>query len=191
MSAMPAASGEYPVRYTVGYTEGRERLSVFFRIILVIPALVLSSSLSMATVPVALMLLFRRKYPHWWFEWNREVSRFSARIGSYAMLLRDEYPSTDDEQVVHLAIDEPDAGRLNRWLPLVKWLLVLPHYIVLAVLWCALLLTTAIAWLIILITGKYPQGLFDFAVGVGRWTNRVMGYAFLLVTDRYPPFSLK
>lgn len=188
MSAMTAAT-DYPVRYAVDYAEGRERLSVFFRIFLVIPALVLSSSLSMATVPVALMLLFRRKYPHWWFEWNREV--FSARIGSYAMLLRDEYPSTDEEQAVHLAIDEPDAAQLNRWLPLIKWLLALPHYIVLAVLWCALLLTTAIAWLLILITGKYPQGLFDFAVGVGRWTNRVMGYAFLMVTDRYPPFSLK
>ena len=191
MSAMPVGSSDYPVRYTVDYAEGRDRLSVFFRIILVIPALILSSGLSMATVPVALMLLFRQKYPLWWFEWNRELSRFSARVGTYAMLLRDEYPSTDEEQAVHLAIDTPDAAQLNRWLPLVKWLLAFPHYIVLAVLWLAVLVTTAVAWLAILITGKYPRGLFDFAVGVGRWTNRVMGYAFLLVTDRYPPFSLK
>ena len=191
MASNDSASGDYPVRYAVDYAEGRDRVSVLFRILLIIPAFVLASGLSVVGAPVALMLLFRHKYPGWWFEWNRELSRFNARLGAYALLLRDEYPSTDEEQSVHLAIDPPVAAQLNRWLPLVKWLLAVPHYLILAVLWLAVLVTTAIAWLAIMITGKYPRGLFDFAVGVAQWTNRVMGYAFLLVTDRYPPFSLK
>ena len=142
-------------------------------------------------LPTVLMLLFRQKYPRWWFDWNRELSRFGARVGSYFLLLRDEYPSTDEEQAIHLEIDYPDAMQLNRWLPLVKWLLAIPHYIVLFFLFIGLVVTTLIAWLAILVTGRYPRGLFDYAVGVGRWCSRVSGYAFLLVTDRYPPFSLK
>lgn len=191
MASTVRGAGEYPVRYAVDYVARHSRVSVLFRVILIIPTLVLSSGLSMVAAPVALMLLFRRKYPHWWFEWNREISRFGARVGAYALLLRDEYPSTDEEQSVHLAIDEPDATQLNRWLPLVKWLLAIPHYVVLLFLILGLIVTTVIAWFTIIITGRYPQGLFDYAVGVGRWCNRVGGYAFLLVTDRYPPFSLK
>ncbi len=142
-------------------------------------------------LPTMLMLLFRRKYPRWWFDWNRELSRFGARVGAYLLLLRDEYPSTDEEQAVHLEIDYPDAARLNRWLPLVKWLLAIPHYVVLVLLALAVVVTTFIGWIAILVTGRQPRGLFDFAVGVGRWANRVGGYAFLLVTDKYPPFSLE
>ncbi|TAK77975.1 MAG: DUF4389 domain-containing protein, partial [Dehalococcoidia bacterium] len=142
-------------------------------------------------VPTALMLVFRRKYPHWWFEWNREFSRFGARVSAYALLLRDEYPSTDEEQSVHLAIDEPDAVQLNRWLPLVKWFLAIPHYVVVILLLIGVVFTTFVAWLAIIITGRYPRSLFDYALGVERWCYRVSGYAFLLVTDRYPPFSLK
>ena len=141
-------------------------------------------------IPTVLMLLFRRKYPRWWFDWNRELSRFSARVAAYVFLLRDEYPSTDEEQAIHLDIDYPDAMRLNRWLPLVKWLLAIPHYIALLVLFIGLVVTTAVAWFAILLTGRYPRGLFDYSVGVGRWAARVSGYAFWLVTDRYPPFSL-
>lgn len=191
MVSTASGAGDYPVRYTVDYPEQHSRVSALFRILLLVPALVLSSGLSMVSLPVVLMLLFRQKYPRWWFEWNRELSRFNARVTSYALLLRDEYPSTDDEQSIHLAIDEPDAAQLNRWLPLVKWLLAIPHYVVLVFLVVGVVVATFVAWLAIIVTGRYPRGLFDYAVGVGRWGYRVSGYAFLLVTDRYPPFSLR
>jgi len=141
--------------------------------------------------PTALMLLFRRKYPRWWFDFTHEVANFGARVGVYAAFQRDEYPSTDEQQGAHLEIDYPDAGQLNRWLPIIKWLLAIPHYIVLFFLFIGLVFTTLIAWLAILVTGSYPRGLFDYAVGVQRWSARVSGYAFWLVTDRYPPFSLR
>jgi hypothetical protein len=135
------------------------------------------------------MLLFRRKYPRWWFDWNLELSRFGARVGSFICLLRDEYPSTDEEQAVHLQVDYPDAATLSRWLPLVKWFLAIPHYVVLLFLFIGVIFATIVAWFAIMITGRYPRSLFDFVVGVGRWGFRVQGYALLLVTDRYPPFS--
>lgn len=139
----------------------------------------------------ALMILFRRRYPRWWFDFSRELTRFEARVGAYAVLLTDRYPSTVDEQSVHLEIDYPNVETdLNRWLPLVKWLLAIPHYFVLFFLSIASLFAVILAWFAILATGRYPRGLFDFNVGVGRWWLRVGAYAFLLVTDRYPPFSL-
>jgi hypothetical protein len=142
-------------------------------------------------IPTVLMLLFRRKYPRWWFEWNRELYRFGSRVLAYLAVLRDEYPSTDEEQAVHLEIDYPDAQQLNRWLPLVKWLLALPHYIALAFLALLAVLATIASWVAILVTGRHPRGLHEFVVGVIRWGTRVSGYAFLLVTDRYPPFSVQ
>ncbi len=148
----------------------------------------LASSLFMAT---ALMIVFRQRYPRWWFDFSRELARFSYRVCAYFLLLTDQYPSTEDEQAVHLELDYPDVKRdLNRWMPLVKWFLVIPHYIVLAFLSIGILVAAAIAWFAILITGRYPRGLFDYIVGVGRWGLRVDAYAFLLLTDRYPPFSL-
>ena len=139
-----------------------------------------------------LMILFRQKYPRWWFDWNLELTRFSSRVGLYGALLDDRYPSTDEAQSLRLDMQYPDARtELNRWLPLVKWLLAIPHYIVLAFLGIAALVCIVLAWFAILFTGRYPRGLFDFVVGVGRWCTRVSGYAFLLVTDRYPPFSLR
>ena len=141
------------------------------------------------SLPTALMLVFRRKYPRWWFDWNLELAGFTTRCMAYLALLRDEYPSTDEAQAVHLELWYPDATALNRWLPLVKWLLAVPHYIVLAFLWLAATLCVIVAWLAILFTGRYPRGLFDFVTGVFRWTLRVWAYAFLLTTDRYPPFS--
>jgi hypothetical protein len=138
------------------------------------------------------MILFRVRYPRWWFDFARELTRFGARVAVYLALLTDRYPSTVEEQSVHLEIDYPDVGRdLNRWLPLVKWLLAIPHYIVLIVLWLLAIVAVVVAWFAILFTGHYPRALFDFVVGVGRWSLRVGAYAFLLVTDRYPPFSLK
>jgi hypothetical protein len=138
-----------------------------------------------------LMIVFRQKYPRWWFDFARELTRFGARVGAYFTLLTDQYPSTVDEQTVHLEIDYPDVERaLNRWLPLVKWLLAIPHFIVLIFLWLAAIVAVIVAWFAILITGRYPRTLFDFVVGVARWSLRVEAYAILLVTDRYPPFSL-
>jgi hypothetical protein len=199
----------YPARLDVDYPQKLDRLTTFFRPILVIPIGIilillpassgisiqigetLGNSGSAIAIATALMIVFRQRYPRWWFDFARELVRFSARIGAYLLLLTDQYPSTVDEQSVHLEIDYPDAKRdLNRWLPLVKWFLAIPHYIVLAVLAIIALFAVVFAWFAILITGRYPRALFDFVVGVDRWCLRVTAYAFLLVTDLYPPFSL-
>jgi len=149
----------------------------------------LASGLAVAT---ALMIIVRQRYPRWWFDFARELTRFAYRVGAYLVLLTDHYPSTVEEQVVHLDIDYPDVKTdLNRWMPLVKWLLAIPHYIVLGFLAIGAFFAVVIAWFAILASGQYPRGLFDFVVGVGRWGLRLNAYAFLLVTDRYPPFSLR
>ena len=149
----------------------------------------LASGLAVAT---ALMIIFRQRFPRWWFDFSRELVRFGGRVGAYLLLLTDRYPSTVEEQSVHLDIEYPDAKRdLNRWLPLVKWLLAIPHYFVLFFLSIAAFFAVILAWFAILATGRYPRGIFDFIVGVARWHLRVGAYAFLLVTDRYPPFSLR
>jgi hypothetical protein len=142
-------------------------------------------------LPVLLMIVFRQKYPRWWFDWNLNLFRFSNRVTAYMALLDDHYPSTDEEQAVHLDYPYPDARQLNRWLPLVKWFLAIPHYVVLFFLAIGALVVVIIAWFAILFTGRYPRGLFDYVVGVLRWGTRVGAYAFVLVTDQYPPFSLR
>jgi len=212
---MPSAPPAYPARLDIAYADQRNRVTTLFRIVLIIPIAILygvltagvtqteydqsgqvvsttsggiAAGLFLATL---LMILFRRRYPRWWFDFARELARFGARIGAYALLLTDQYPSTVEEQDVHLEIDYPDVERdLNRWLPLVKWLLAIPHILVLIVLSVGAFFAVVIAWFAILFTGRFPRGLFDFVVGVGRWWLRVEAYAFLLVTDRYPPFSL-
>jgi hypothetical protein len=205
----------YPARLEIDYPERLDRFTTLLRLIWAIPILIIvgviagsetvvrvgeqgerirttgtniAGSLAVAT---ALMIVFRQRYPRWWFDFQLGLARFTYRIGSYLALLRDEYPSTEDEQAVHLELDYPDAGQLNRWLPLVKWLLAIPHYIVLVVLVLFTIVAVLVAWVAILVTGTYPRGLFDFVVGVGRWGLRVQAYALLLVTDRYPPFSLR
>ncbi len=213
---MVTETESYPARLDVDFPEELDRFTTFFRIIWAIPILIIlillsatgdqtvvtetgeklettgwgiTSGLFLATM---LMIVFRLRYPRWWFDFARELTRFSARVGAYLTLLTDRYPSTVEEQAVHLEIDYPDVERdLNRWLPLVKWLLAIPHYIVLAVLFAVAVLAVVIAWFAILFTARYPRALFDFVVGVGRWGLRVQAYAFLLVTDRYPPFSLR
>ena len=182
----------YPLQYSVDYPEGpRNRLTTLVRLILAIPIIIISIFAAwQVIVPTFFMILFRNKYPRWWFDWNLEVLRFVSRVNSYVLLLRDEYPATDDEQAVHLDMPYPEEGDINRFMPIVKWILAIPHFIVLYVLSLIVLVISFIAWLAILIVGRYPRGLFDFTVGVMRWSNRVTAYAFVLTTDRYPPFRL-
>ena len=183
----------YPVQYSIEYPESSSRLKALFRLILILPIgviLNLVGGISGAIFPaLVLMLLFRRKYPKWWFDLNVELQRFSARVWAYFFLLRDEYPSTDEEQAVQLDFEYPDGDNaVNRWLPLIKWLLALPHWIILSVLSIVFLIVVVISWIAIIITGKHPRGLFDFLMGYSRWAARTTAYAFLLTTDRYPPF---
>ena len=192
--AVGQASVDYPARLEIDYPEQLSRLTTFFRIIWALPIFIVIQAIGASATFLAplLMILFRQKYPRWWFDWNLEITRFSTRVGVYLMLLTDQYPSTEDEQSVHLELDYPDVpADLNRWLPLIKfWLLALPHYIVLILLGIVAIFAVVIAWFAILITGSYPRGLFNFVVGVNRWSLRVQAYALLLITDRYPPFSL-
>jgi len=200
----------YPVQFDVDFpTRPLGRLTTAFRVIVAIPIVVLLTMLSgemfsdsddrnslviggaAVFVPLVLMLVFRQKYPRWWFDWNLNLMRFSNRVAAYLALLDDRYPSTDEEQSVHLEFAYPDARQMNRWLPLVKWLLAIPHYVVLFFLWLGVIAAVVIAWFAILFTGTYPRNLFDYVVGVFRWNNRVTAYAFTLITDQYPPFSLR
>jgi Domain of unknown function (DUF4389) len=213
MALPPEVSG-YPAELDVDYPDRPlNRLTTFFRLFTIIPIAIVLGTVSgtetyttgsgtnttavvvsaggILVIGPLLMILFREKYPRWWFDWNLELTRFSSRVWLYAALLDDRYPSTDEQQALHLELAYPDVpNELNRWLPLVKWLLAIPHYVVLVFLGLAAFLTVVIAWFAILFTGRYPRGLFDFVVGVGRWALRVSAYAFLLTTDRYPPFRL-
>ena len=211
----------YPARLTIDYPEKLDRVSSFFRLIFVIPILVILTLLTATAtdtvtvitdsgevvsritttglgitgglfVATMLMIVFRQRYPRWWFDFALNLNRFSNRVGAYIGLLTDRYPSTEDQQTVHLDLDYPIVEQdLSRWMPLVKWLLAIPHYIVLAFLVVGAVFAILIAWFAILFTGRYPRALFDYVVGVGRWALRVQAYATLLITDRYPPFSLQ
>jgi hypothetical protein len=203
----------YPVHFSVEYPDRQlNRLTTAFRIIVAIPILVVLGSVDggwasggwdhhgrevavgaggLLFFAPLLMIVFRQKYPRWWFDWNRELLRFINRVGVYVALMDDRYPATDEQQSVRLELPYPDVQRdLNRWLPLVKWFLAIPHYVVLFFLWIGAVVSIIIAWFAILFTGRYPRGLFDYLVGVGRWENRVVAYAFLMLTDQYPPFRL-
>src|SRR5436190_4028463 len=206
---------EYPVRLAVDYPDrDLNRLTTAFRLFTIIPIAIVLATIGgdsgawrgggdtgttiavggtgLLVLPPLLMILVRQKYPRWWFDWNLQLLRFTNRVGVYLALMDDRYPSTDDEQSVRLDFGYPDAkGQLNRWLPLVKWFLAIPHYIVLAVLYLGALVVVIVAWFAIVFTGRYPRGIFDYVEGVIRWHNRVVGYAFILVTDQYPPFRLR
>jgi uncharacterized protein DUF4389 len=206
----PPVSAPYPVRFSVDYPDrDLNRLTTAFRIFTVIPIAIVLASLggfsgqhgagqtvalggtTLLFLPPLLMIVFREKYPRWWQDWNREVLRFQNRIGIYLALMDDRYPSTDEQQSVHLELPQvEDARSLNRWLPLVKWFLAIPHYIALFFLFIAVFFVVIAAWFAILFTGRYPRGIFEFVEGVIRWENRVIAYAFILVTDQYPPFRL-
>ena len=209
-----AGEAPYPVQFSVEYPDrDLNRLTSALRIFVAIPILIVAGTIGgyeasfqagrhastfaagttggLLFLPPLLMILFRQKYPRWWFDWNLELLRFQSRVGVYLALMDDRYPSTDEHQSVALDFPYPDAKQgLNRWLPLVKWLLAIPHYVLLLFLWLAALVSVIVAWFAILFIGRYPRGLFDYLVGVGRWSNRVAGYAFVLVTDQYPPFRL-
>lgn len=209
-------TAHYPAKLEIDYPGKLNRLTTFFRLFWAIPILIVLSLVSAAGgdgstteagqktvessggvvaglfVATALLIVFRQRYPRWWFDFALELNRFSTRVGAYLLLLTDLYPSTVDKQSVHLDIAYPDAKKdLNRWLPLVKWFLAIPHYFVLFVLAIAVLVVTIIAWFAILFTGRYPKELFTFVVDVSRWSVRVTAYAFLLTTDQYPPFRFK
>ena len=213
---MATKKDTYPASLEIDYPKKLNRVSSFFRIIWALPIVAIMAIISaegtksytyelgrkvvesgpgIATalfIATALMILFRQRYPKWWFDFNLEFNKFSTRVGAYLCLLTDKYPSTEDEQSVHLKLEYPNVKKdLNRWLPLIKWFLVIPHIFVLIIPVIFAILATIIAWFAILFTGKYPKGLFDFVVGVGRWGWRVTAYAFLLTTDKYPPFSLE
>ncbi len=201
----------YPVQFSVDYPDRPlNRLTTFFRILTVIPIAVVLGVVSggswqssngravafaaggLLFIGPLLMIVFRHKYPRWWFDWNLELQRFTSRVGIYLALMDDEYPSTDDHQSVRLDYRYPNApAELNRWLPLVKWLLAIPHYIVLAVLDIGVFFVLIVAWFAILFTGRYPRGMFHYVEGVIRWHNRVLGYAVILITDQYPLFRLR
>lgn len=212
-STMPPALSAYPATFNVDYPDRHlNRLTSFFRIFTIIPIAIILGMLTNGSirwgehasgwsgvitaggvlfVPLVLMILFRKKYPKWWFDWNLALSRFGYRVTAYFALLRDEYPSTDEQQAVHLDMVYPDARtQLGRGWPLIKWLLAIPHWIVLAVLGFVAWIFIILAWFAILFTGRYPRVLFDFVVGVMRWGFRVEAYALLMVTDKYPPFTL-
>jgi hypothetical protein len=207
-------NGVYPVRFSVDYPDrDLNRLTTGLRIFTVIPIAIVLASIGGYTgrwggetsattiavggtgllfVPPLLMILFRQKYPRWWFDWNLQLLRFTNRVGVYLALMDDRYPSTDDEQAVHLDFGYPDAAQgLNRWLPLVKWFLAIPHYVVLFFLYIGGIVLVIAAWFAVLFTGRYPRGIFEYVEGVIRWQNRVVGYALILVTDEYPPFRLR
>jgi Domain of unknown function (DUF4389) len=210
----PSQEGQaaYPVQFSVAYPGVLNRMTTAFRLIWLIPIAIVyglvgghqeaygagnhdwtigAGAGGLLFLAPLVMILFRQKYPRWWFDWNQELLRFSNRVGVYLALMDDHYPSTDEHQNVALDFPYPDAKEgLNRWLPLVKWFLAIPHYILLVFLWIAAIVSVIIAWFAILFTGRYPRGLFEFVLGVMRWTNRVIGYAFILVTDQYPPFQL-
>jgi hypothetical protein len=201
----------YPVNLKINYSEKSNRLTSFFRIFLAIPILIILALLTsdihddseindddkhvytvgIVFLPTMLMIVFRQKYPRWWYNWNLELTKFSTRVASYVLLLSDEYPSTDEEQNVQIIIPYPDVKTdLNRWLPLIKWLFVIPHIFVLCFLYIGMILITIYVWIFILFAGRYPKVFFDFVVGVLRWSIRVSAYAIMLTTDQYPPFRL-
>jgi Domain of unknown function (DUF4389) len=201
-----------PARLSIDYPDrDLNKSTTFFRLFAAIPIIIVLGTVSGWTWQASyengkeaaaaaggllffgplLMILFRQKYPRWWFDFNLQLTRFSTRVASYLALMSDRYPSTDEEQSVHLDLDYPDVKQdLNRWLPLVKWFLAIPHYIVLVFLGIAAVFAVVMAWFAILFTGRYPRGLFHFVEGVMRWGLRVEAYSMLLVTDKYPPFRL-
>jgi Domain of unknown function (DUF4389) len=193
----PPPAADYPARFGVDYPERLSRWKIFVKWILAIPQLIivylLQGVASILVLIAFFSILFTKKWPRGLFDFTVQIERWTANTFAYAVLLiRDEYPPFSGEPGQYpltLEIDYDD--NLSRWMIFVKWLLAIPHLIVLAVLELAAFVVVTIAFFAILFTGRYPRGMFDFVVGTARWYWRVNSYALLLMTDRYPPFSLK
>jgi hypothetical protein len=190
----PGGGHGYPLTFSVDYPDrSLNRISTALRIFTIIPIAILAATveggrfganvggagaryagggIGALFIPVLLTLVFRKKYPRWWYDWNLQLARFTNRIAVYLALMDDHYPSTDEQQAVHLAFPYPDAERdLSRGLPLVKWLLAIPHYIALIFLTIGALLAAIFAWFAIVLTGRYPRSVFEYIEGVIRWHN--------------------
>ena len=185
--------------------DNRDRMSVALRIFLVVPIAIFVSAFTawsgsseastflsgLLFLPVLLALVFRGIYPSYVLDFNRALLALSTRVTAYIFLLNDKYPSIEDSADVKITFPEIAGGaKLNRYLPLVKWLLALPLYIVGFVYTIYGLAVLIFTWFTILFTGKMPAFSGGVLLGVTQFWNRVYGYAFLLVTDEYPSFSL-
>ena len=180
------------LQYDVAYPEHLSRGLIFIKWLLAIPHLIvlalLGIGLAIVTVIAWFAILITGKYPRGMWDFSMMVLRWSARVNAYLNLQRDEYPPFGDQDYpVLFQMEYPE--HLSRGLIFIKWLLVIPHLIILYVLGLLSSVVLLIAWVAILFTGKFPRGLFDFVTGVARWSNRVAVYE-LLLTDAYPPFSM-
>ena len=197
-------SQQIETQIDVSLTE-RNRLTAFFRIILVVPMAIFLASFAptdlsadgsnywavgFLVLPTALAIVFRRIYPSYLLVFNEALLSLQTRVDAYILLLTDEYPSIEENDIVSVTFPSVDAKQLNQWLPLVKWFLAIPLYIVglFYIIYAALL--TIFAWLTVIFTGNYPEKCAEGVVGTIAYWNRVAGYALLLVTDEYPTFSL-
>ena len=210
---MQTMKPSHPIEFDIDYpNRQRDRASTAVRPLITLPILFVLAALGgpalgatraggglffiglasgLLVIPPLLTIVFRQKYPRWWFDFNLAFLRFDNRVFGYLLLTGDEYPSTDDEQSVHLNVPYPDVrADLNRFMPLIKWLLAIPHYLALLILDLGVVLATIAAWVAIILTGRHPRRLFNYTVSVMRWHNRVVGYAYALFTDDYPPFRL-
>jgi len=195
-------SNQIETQIDVTLTE-RNRLTALFRIILVVPMAIFVASfapnwsnntdswtIGILILPTALAIVFRQVYPSYLLAFNEALLALQTRVDAYVLLLTDEYPSIEDNDVVSVTFPEVDAKALNRWMPLIKWFLAIPLYLVgiAYIIYAAFL--TLFAWISILFTGNYPEFCAEGVVGTIAYWNRVVGYALVLVTDEYPSFSL-
>ena len=185
----------YPLHFDIAYPERLSRWMIFVKWLLAIPHYIIIYALDIIfrilTLIAFFAILFTRQYPESLFKFNVGIRRWEANVGAYVSLMRDEYPpfSFDPGQYA-VAFDVQYPQELSRWAPLYKWLLAIPHYIVLIFLGIAAAVVIFVAFFIILFTAKYPESLFRFVVGVNRWVQRVNAYV-LLMRDEYPPFSME
>ena len=199
MTTMTADMADFssgsPVQFDVQYPESLSRWLIFVKWLLAIPHFLILYALSIVSALITFIaffaILFTTRYPEGMFKFAVGIARWQANVSAYVSLLRDEYPPFSfDAGQYPVVFDIAYPGTLSRWMIFVKWLLVIPNAIVYLALLIASWVTTMIAWFAILFTGSYPRALFDFAVGVQRWGTRANAYSNLM-TDNYPPFSLK